>query len=251
MAFSVAYSPSLKPRFCWRSGTRFSNESMKNALPQELGFSCNPVSCVCVCTCALFADVLSCVRTRVQSYYCVCECERVSASTHSQVIPCFVSFHTHTHTCVHIHTTEHGQRDIAHTSERGAGNDAYWQPRSGHAKNAGSCPRAPACVQRDRFALCERVRSRTPHPSRPAAAARARSRGRLCHRGERTPKVRAPLRSCRARRCTVAGRGRAPRRRGRVRHCVVALERQQWKGRGLDARWCFVFVREVLFAIPR
>ena len=180
MAFSVAYSPSLKPRFCWRSGTRFSNESMKNALPQELGFSCNPVSCVCVCTCALFADVLSCVRTRVQSYYCVCECERVSASTHSQVIPCFVSFHTHTHTCVHIHTTEHGQRDIAHTSERGAGNDAYWQPRSGHAKNAGSCPRAPACVQRDLRA--RPVAHAAPQPPR-GCGARPQPRAAMPPRG--------------------------------------------------------------------
>ena len=54
--------------------------------------------------------------------------------------------------------------------------------------------------------------------------------------------------------CAAVGRAAAPSPAAGARRAAAGGFAIVWwlsKGRGLDARWCFVFVREVLFAIPR
>ena len=99
--FGCLQSPSLKPRFCCRSGSRLPNGSLKTALPQDLSFACNPVSCVCVYVCVAYMSCRACTCSVVR---CVCACERVPGSTRSYVPPCLLCFHAHANTYMHTHT---------------------------------------------------------------------------------------------------------------------------------------------------
>ena len=116
-----------------------------------------------------------------------------------------------------------------HTSAAGRGQRRDWQSRRGHAKVAHPGLRAARSARPLRSRLVAGAwGAAAPQPRMGRRS--ARSRGRLCRREERWHKVRIHLRSRRAHRCTVAGRGRAPRRCRRVRHCVLAFG-----SRGLDA----------------
>ena len=125
-----------------------------------------------------------------------------------------------THKCRVVSSSE--ARATARTGSRAPGRPktqaAACAPRP--ARSAIGSPSASASGR-------GRVGRTAPQPR--AAVPRARARGRLCRRVERTPKARIHLRSRRARGCTFAGRGRAPRRRGRVRHCVWWMLSRGWR----------------------
>ena len=195
------------------------------------------LSRVCVYVCVVY---MSC-RAYTCSVVLLCVCARKSSCKHAQLCaPVFVMVpHARKHVYAYTHTHE----------PTGAGNGYRKndQARRGQRRALAAAHRArQKCTPKTQAAACAprparsaigspsasasgrgRVGRTAPQPR--AAVPRARARGRLCRRVERTPKARIHLRSRRARGCTFAGRGRAPRRRGRVRHCVWWMLSRGWR----------------------